>query len=170
MATSTGARVLDVWMDGRHVHLRQPVITDWASTAPGRGAVTGRVVTPMPGRVTKVCPHRCQNDDILYTRSGSHSCAFCVGDHWSVAADRCRCPHRIRWLCCPQVFAQDGDKIAEGDAILELSSMKLFYAIEAPCSGVLSGLRVAPGDQVGSGEVLCNVVAEADGTAPATAA
>ena len=53
-ARSPGARVLDVWMDGRHVQLRQPVITDWASTAKGRGAVTGRVVTPMPGQVTKV--------------------------------------------------------------------------------------------------------------------
>ena len=80
------------------------------------------------------------------------------------------CAHHTLWLCCPQVFAQDGEKVAEGDAILEVSSMKLFYAIDAPCSGVLSGLRVAPGDQVGSGEVLCDVVAEADSAAPATAA
>lgn len=73
-------------------------------------------------------------------------------------------------LCCAQVFAQDGDKVVQGDAILELSSMKLFYAVDAPCSGVLSGLRVAPGDQVGSGEVLCDVIAEADSAAPAAAA
>ena len=68
------------------------------------------------------------------------------------------------------MFAQDGDKIAEGDAILELSSMKLFYAVNAPCTGILSGLRVKPGDQVASSQVLCDVIAETDGAQPASAA
>jgi acetyl-CoA/propionyl-CoA carboxylase biotin carboxyl carrier protein len=68
-----------------------------------------------------------------------------------------------------QVFAQDGDRVAEGDAILELSSMKLFYAVNAPCAGTLTGLSVAPGDQVSSGEVLCDVILNAEDTAAATA-
>ena len=68
-----------------------------------------------------------------------------------------------------QVFAKDGDTVAEGDAILELSSMKLFYAVNAPCSGVLSGLRVAPGDKVGSGQVLFDVVAKTESAAPTPA-
>ncbi len=61
--------------------------------------------------------------------------------------------------------------MTEGDAILELTSMKLFYAVNAPCDGTLSGLSVAPGDQVSSSEVLCEVIQDSvDSAAPASAA
>ena len=172
-----GARVLDVWMDGRHVQLRQPVVTDWASTAAGRGAVTGRVVTPMPGQVTKVSlgarlqtPSYNQPSDPDHTTRTQSCCVGVLRASTLRWQPRSCGAHGICWLCCAQVFAQDGDKVAEGDAILELSSMKLFYAVNAPCGGVLSGLRVKPGDQIGSSQVLCDVISETDSAQPASAA
>ena len=66
--------MLDIWMDDQHVQLRQPVITDWASTAAGRGPGTGRVVTPMPGQVTKVRMVQTSNAETASTPG----CAFHV--------------------------------------------------------------------------------------------
>ncbi len=168
-------------MDGRHVQLRQPVITDWASTAAGRDAVTGRVVTPMPGQVTKVgvtCPAHPTSLNSTLSRARANLAAYAWLHASSLLRDVIACGQPLssviaadcHTVCARQVFAQNGDKVAEGDAILELSSMKLFYAVNAPCSGVLSGLRVKPGDQVASSQVLCDVIAETDGTQPPSAA
>ena len=153
-----GARVLDVWVGGRHIELRQPVVTNWASIQTGSAKAAGRVMTPMPGKVTKV------HDQLHFS---SLRLFLTLTQMLTLTLTPTPTPD----IVAVQVFAQDGDRVSEGDAILELSSMKLFYAVNAPCAGTLTGLSAAPGDQVSSGEVLCDVVVDTEDTAaPASAA
>jgi len=47
-----------------------------------------------------------------------------------------------------------GERLAEGDTILIVESMKMEIPIEAPAAGMLAELRVAEGDSVAEGQVL----------------
>jgi acetyl-CoA carboxylase biotin carboxyl carrier protein len=53
-----------------------------------------------------------------------------------------------------QVVAQAGTKVAAGDPILILESMKMEIPVEAPRSGVVQAIRVAEGQTVQEGDVV----------------
>jgi acetyl-CoA carboxylase biotin carboxyl carrier protein len=53
-----------------------------------------------------------------------------------------------------QVPAEEGQLIAEGDTIAILESMKMEIPVEAPVSGTLTEIHVAPEDQVNEGDLI----------------
>ncbi len=48
-----------------------------------------------------------------------------------------------------------GDTLAAGELIMILESMKMEIPVEAPVSGTLSEIKVAPEDSVEEDQVLC---------------
>ncbi len=56
-----------------------------------------------------------------------------------------------------QVVAGVGERVAAGDAILILESMKMEIPVEAPRAGVVRELRVAEGQTVQEGEVVATL-------------
>jgi len=58
-----------------------------------------------------------------------------------------------------KIVKQAGDAVAEGEAIVILESMKMEIPIEAPAAGRVAELRVAEGDPVSEGDVVCVVSA-----------
>jgi propionyl-CoA carboxylase alpha chain len=61
-----------------------------------------------------------------------------------------------------RVLAAEGARVRAGAALMVLEAMKMEHTVTAPVDGVLAGLRVEPGDQVDTGQVLA-VVSEEDG-------
>ncbi len=53
-----------------------------------------------------------------------------------------------------RVDVQEGQRVTEGQVLLVLEAMKMEHTLRAPASGILSGLRCAPGDQVEGGAIL----------------
>ena len=53
-----------------------------------------------------------------------------------------------------QVVATVGDRVAAGDPILILESMKMEIPVEAPRAGVVHALRVVEGQTVREGEIV----------------
>jgi acetyl-CoA carboxylase biotin carboxyl carrier protein len=53
-----------------------------------------------------------------------------------------------------QVVAPAGTKVAAGDALLILESMKMEIPVEAPRAGVVQAIRVAEGQTVQEGDVV----------------
>ena len=53
-----------------------------------------------------------------------------------------------------QVPAEVGATIAAGDVLVILESMKMVIPVEAERAGVITDVRVRPGDQVQDGDVL----------------
>ncbi len=53
-----------------------------------------------------------------------------------------------------QVPAEVGQRVAEGDTLVILESMKMEIPVEAPCAGTVAEMRVAPNDQVQEGDVI----------------
>jgi len=47
-----------------------------------------------------------------------------------------------------------GDRVAEGDVLVVLESMKMEIPVEAPADGVVRELRVVPEQPVAEGEVM----------------
>jgi biotin carboxyl carrier protein len=47
-----------------------------------------------------------------------------------------------------------GDKVAEGDVLMIIESMKMEIPVEAPCAGKLAEIRVSEGDSIEEGAVL----------------
>jgi propionyl-CoA carboxylase alpha chain len=64
-----------------------------------------------------------------------------------------------------RVAASLGDRVIAGQLVLVIEAMKMEHAITAPAAGVLTELRVAPGEQVNSGDVLAIVTATDAGEA-----
>ncbi|MBL0918384.1 MAG: ATP-grasp domain-containing protein [Hydrogenophaga sp.] len=59
------------------------------------------------------------------------------------------------------VHAQPGARVAKGDALLAIESMKIEHQIAAPRDGVVEAVSVAPGQQVAPGQLLITFAAEA---------
>jgi len=59
-----------------------------------------------------------------------------------------------------QVRASAGQRVAAGEVLLVLESMKMEIAVEAPCSGVVRELRVQPGSPVRAGQRLAVIDAD----------
>ena len=53
-----------------------------------------------------------------------------------------------------QVAAKRGDRVAAGDAVIVLESMKMEIPVEAPRAGVVQAIRVAEGQTVQEGDVV----------------
>lgn len=49
--------------------------------------------------------------------------------------------------------AEDGARVAKGDAIVEIECMKAFFPVDAPAAGVVR-LKVALGQVVDTGDVV----------------
>jgi biotin carboxyl carrier protein len=53
-----------------------------------------------------------------------------------------------------QVTARAGDRVAEGDAVIVLESMKMEIPVEAPRAGSVKEIRVEEGQTVQEGDVV----------------
>jgi biotin carboxyl carrier protein len=53
-----------------------------------------------------------------------------------------------------QVPAKAGDRVAAGDAVIVLESMKMEIPVEAPRAGVVKEIRVQEGQTVQEGETV----------------
>jgi biotin carboxyl carrier protein len=53
-----------------------------------------------------------------------------------------------------------GQAVRAGDAVVVMEAMKMELSLTAPFDGSLAQLNVAPGDQVGLGQILFAVVAD----------
>ena len=53
-----------------------------------------------------------------------------------------------------KVLLDVGSEVAEGDVIMILESMKMEIPVEAPVSGKISELKVAPEDQVEEDQIV----------------
>ena len=47
-----------------------------------------------------------------------------------------------------------GQKVAQGDALIIIESMKMEIPVEAPAAGTVAEIRVAEGDRVAEGAVV----------------
>jgi acetyl-CoA carboxylase biotin carboxyl carrier protein len=47
-----------------------------------------------------------------------------------------------------------GARVAEGDTLIILESMKMEMPVEAPCAGVVAEIRIAEGEAVDEGRVV----------------
>jgi len=64
-----------------------------------------------------------------------------------------------------------GDRVREGDALVELETDKVTQEIPAPCDGILSEIAMSDGDDASPGDILGRMSVEANGvTADAPAA
>jgi biotin carboxyl carrier protein len=55
------------------------------------------------------------------------------------------------------VKAQSGDKVAEGDVMVVLESMKMQMLIKAPISGIVASVNVQPGAQLAKGDLMVKI-------------
>jgi acetyl-CoA carboxylase biotin carboxyl carrier protein len=53
-----------------------------------------------------------------------------------------------------QIAAKPGDRVAAGDPVIVLESMKMEIPVEAPRAGVVKEIRVEEGQTVQEGEVV----------------
>ncbi|MBI4271771.1 MAG: acetyl-CoA carboxylase biotin carboxyl carrier protein subunit [Candidatus Rokubacteria bacterium RIFCSPLOWO2_12_FULL_71_22] len=53
-----------------------------------------------------------------------------------------------------QIAAKAGDRVAEGDAVIVLESMKMEIPVEAPRDGAVKEIRVREGQTVQEGDVV----------------
>ena len=58
------------------------------------------------------------------------------------------------------VHARDGDRVAVGDVLVVLESMKMELQVVAPASGTVAHVAVAPGDRVAGGQLLVELELE----------
>ncbi len=63
---------------------------------------------------------------------------------------------------------QEGERVAEGELLMEIETDKATAEIEAPASGILSGITAAPGDEVPVGQIMAWILAPGE-SAPETA-
>ena len=57
-----------------------------------------------------------------------------------------------------KVAVEEGQQVAEGEAIAVIEAMKMEQPLNAHRDGVVTGLRVEAGQAVTAGEVLCEIV------------
>ncbi len=66
----------------------------------------------------------------------------------------------VRWL------RQEGERVAQGDPVMEIATDKITVEIEAPADGILAGLAAREGEEVPTGQTVALILAEGE-TAPA---
>lgn len=55
---------------------------------------------------------------------------------------------------------EEGDRVEEGEDLVEIATDKSTFKVPAPCSGVLTEVYYEEGDIVEAGEVLANIEEE----------
>lgn len=55
---------------------------------------------------------------------------------------------------------EEGDKVEEGEDLVEIATDKSTFNVPAPCSGVLTEVCYEEGDIVEAGEILANIEEE----------
>jgi urea carboxylase len=73
----------------------------------------------------------------------------------NAVAVRCSMPGSV-W----KVLAAPGQRVQRGDVIVIEESMKMEFAQEAPCAGVVDAIFVKPGDEVQAGQLLAYILEE----------
>ena len=63
------------------------------------------------------------------------------------------------------VRVRAGDAVSRGQALLTMEAMKMEHLVTASADGVVTEVRVAPGQQVDAGLVLVVIAAREDGAA-----
>jgi pyruvate dehydrogenase E2 component (dihydrolipoamide acetyltransferase) len=58
-----------------------------------------------------------------------------------------------------QWFKKEGQEVSQGEPLMEIETDKVTVEIEAPASGRLANVKVAPGDEVPVGEVIALILA-----------
>jgi acetyl-CoA/propionyl-CoA carboxylase biotin carboxyl carrier protein len=58
------------------------------------------------------------------------------------------------------VRVADGDEVEAGHVICIVEAMKMENEVNAHRSGVVRGLSVEPGQQIASGEVICEIASD----------
>ena len=56
-----------------------------------------------------------------------------------------------------KVVAEEGAQVAEGDTVVVIEAMKMEQPLSAHKAGAVTGLKVAPGETVGNGAIICEV-------------
>ena len=56
-----------------------------------------------------------------------------------------------------RLVKKPGDKVAEGEAVLVIESMKMETAINAPVAGVVEGIPVVQGQKIAAGDILAKI-------------
>ncbi len=59
-----------------------------------------------------------------------------------------------------QVSVEVGQRVEEGQVLVILESMKMEIPVEAPSSGTISSLNVAPDTQVQDGDVIAVIMTD----------
>ncbi len=65
----------------------------------------------------------------------------------------------VRWL------RQEGERVAQGEPVMEIATDKITVEIEAPADGILAGLAAQEGEEVPTGQTVAVILAEGE-TAP----
>src|SRR2546422_7893319 len=69
---------------------------------------------------------------------------------------------RRRW------FGAEGQRVAQGQPLMEIETDKVPVEIESPASGILAGVRARPGQEVPVGDVVAVVLAPNEPPPPAS--
>lgn len=56
-----------------------------------------------------------------------------------------------------EVKVEEGARVEKGDAMIILSAMKMEMVVQAPCSGTLKKVHIAPQDKVEGGDLLVDI-------------
>ncbi len=56
-----------------------------------------------------------------------------------------------------KVVAEEGAQVTEGDTVVVIEAMKMEQPLSAHKAGAVSGLKVAPGETVGNGAIICEI-------------
>lgn len=56
-----------------------------------------------------------------------------------------------------KLVAQEGQQVAEGETVVVIEAMKMEQPLTAHRTGTVTGLKVAPGETVGNGAVVCEI-------------
>ena len=56
-----------------------------------------------------------------------------------------------------KVVAEEGAQVAEGDTVVVIEAMKMEQPLSAHRAGAVTGLKVAPGETVGNGAIICEI-------------
>ena len=59
-----------------------------------------------------------------------------------------------------KIEVKAGDKVAEGDTVIILESMKMEMPVEAPCSGTVAEIKIKEGQPVNEEQVLAVIKEE----------
>lgn len=64
-----------------------------------------------------------------------------------------------------QVYVEPGQKVAEGDTLMMLESMKMEIPVDAPAAGIVTSVLVEPGVDVREGQLLVTIDKDVSGDA-----